>query len=202
MTDQPVPVGAVPNEEDDAPPRLPWELPEIVAVAVLVAFFLLVVGGLVTAIVTGTAPNGSPSPGNQLIGMAIQYGTEWAEPLLAVVLLAVLGLCWWQFQTWADVAETTGDDQQAFDAQGHIHRARQITIWTQAALALTALGSLAFFAGGVLSATGYSRFVWSHDFYEGASALAVIVLAGVGLLVGKRLGQRYAAVGPDEEAAE
>jgi hypothetical protein len=169
-------------------------------VAVLVAFFLLVVGGLVTAIVTGTAPNEPPAPGNQFLGTSIQYGTEWAEPLLAVVLLAVLGLCWWQFQTWADVTETTGDDEQAFDAQGRIHRARQITIWTQAALGLTALGSLAFFAGGVLSTTGLSRVVWSHDFYGGASALAVIVLAGVGLFVGKRLGQQYAAVSPDEEA--
>jgi hypothetical protein len=201
MTDQPVPVGAVSDEEDDAPPRSPWELPEIVAVAVLVAFALLVVGGLVTGILAGTAQNG-PSPGNQLIGLSLQYGTEWAEPLLAVVLLAVLGLCWWQFQTWADVTETTSDDEQAFDAQGHIHRARQITIWTQAALGLTALGSVALFAGGVLSATGYSQVAWSHDFYEGASALAVIVLAGVGLFVGKRLGQQYAPVSPDEEAAE
>ena len=131
-----------------------------------------------------------------------QYGTEWAEPLLAVVLLAVLGLCWWQFQTWADVTETTSDDEQAFDALDHIHRARQITIWTQAALGLTALGSLAFFAGGVLSTTGFPQVAWSHDFYGGASTLAVIVLAGVGLLVGKGLGQRYAPVVPDEEAAE
>jgi hypothetical protein len=202
MTDQPIPVGAVPDEEDDAPHRLPWELPEIVAVAVLVAFVLLVVGGLVTAIVTGTAPNGSPLPGNQPIGLSLQYGTEWAEPLLAVVLLAVLGLCWWQFQMWADVTETTSDDQQAFDVQGHIHRARQITIWTQAALGLMALGSVVLFAGSVLITTGLSQVAWSHDFYEGASALAVIVLAGVGLFVGKSLSQRYAPVGPDEEAAE
>jgi hypothetical protein len=71
MTDQLVPTAAVPDEEDYAPPRSPWELPEIVALAVLVAFALLVVSGLVTAIVTGTAPDEPPSPGNQLIGLSL-----------------------------------------------------------------------------------------------------------------------------------
>lgn len=201
MTNRP-PVGSAPDEEDDTPSRSAWELPEIVAVSVLVAFFGLVVGGLVTAIVVGTTPI-EPSPGNQLVGEAIQLGAEWADPLLTALLLAVLGLCWWQFQAWAAAAETTSDDEQTSEVLDHLRRARLITIWTQAALALTALGSVALFAGGILTDTGLGtavpRTIWARDIYAAASVLAVFVLVGVGLLVGKRLGELYAPVDPGEE---
>jgi hypothetical protein len=77
-----------------APPHVAWEVPEVAAGVVLVAFAVLVVGGLIAGIVASTAATGPIPTSRQFIGTAITLGAEWADPLFAVALLAVLGVCW------------------------------------------------------------------------------------------------------------
>jgi hypothetical protein len=93
MTDQMDPAG-VTGDGGESETILAWEVPEIAAIVVLVAFAVLVVGGLVAGIVASTGANGAFPATRQFTGQAITYGATWAEPLLAIALLAVVALCW------------------------------------------------------------------------------------------------------------
>ena len=92
---------------DDDEARPTWEVPEIAAMAVLLAFTALVLGGLVAGILLSTEVSG-PVP-RQFIGEAVEFGSSWAEPLLAVALLGVLGLSWWQIEARMD----SGQDDES-----------------------------------------------------------------------------------------
>jgi hypothetical protein len=73
---------------DEGDPGLKWEVSEIAAVAVLIAFALVVAGGLVAAvIVASTSANGAFAPERLATGDALIDGTTWAGPLLP-------SLCW------------------------------------------------------------------------------------------------------------
>lgn len=169
-------------------PPVDWEVPEVAAVAVLVAVGLLVLGGLATGIAAASGASGSIPPGAGVVvaGSSIQTGAAWAEPLLAILLLGVLGLCWWQVDGWSDASE----DTESSEVAGHLRRGRQIAVWVQGALILTLAGSASLFAGMLLvNSYGGNRssLIWSRDLYQAASLLAVAALVSGGLWIGTRL---------------
>jgi len=59
---------------DDDEARPTWEVPEIAAMAVLLAFTALVLGGLVAGILLSTEVSG-PVP-RQFIGEAVEFGSS------------------------------------------------------------------------------------------------------------------------------
>jgi hypothetical protein len=122
------------DEQSEGDPRrssLTWEVPEIVGVALLVVTALLATSGLVTGIARSFSfPNGGfGEPPIQLTWNAISFGAQWASPVIAVFLLGVLGLCWYQLQVWSELIAAPGDDdddEETSDAHGHIERAQRM----------------------------------------------------------------------------
>lgn len=157
-----------PTAIGDAPDGSPaWEAPEIVAVAVLIAFFAMVIGALVWN--------------------SIQFATTWAEPLLAIIILGVVGLCWWRVEAWSRLLGTKANNDP--NALGHIRRARRISLWALSGVIITAIGAVA----GIIALVGFDipshpgRIVWSRVFGAGAGVLADITIAVAGVLVLNRL---------------
>lgn len=177
------------QDDDDAPaPRVEWEVPEVAAAAVVLAVGLLVLGGLVAGIAAAAGAPTTFGPGSGAVetGSSIQVGAAWAEPLLAIVLLGVLGVCWWWIDAWSEAPSDTGGDEAA----RHIGRARAISGWVNGALALTLAGSVALLAGLLLTnsqAGNQSSLVWSRDISQAASVLAVAVIVSGGTWAGMRL---------------
>ncbi len=112
-----------------------------------------------------------------------------AEPLLAIVLLGVLGVCWRQVDTWSGAPNDTDPAEVA----SHIRRVEQIARWVNAALVLTFLGSVALFAGLLLPNShpgDLPSLIWSRDIYEAASVLAVAAIVSGGIWAATRLRPR------------
>jgi hypothetical protein len=167
-------------DSDGEPMRLGWELPEIIAIAILLAFSVLAVGGLLAGILEANNLNQPGLPNGQTVGPAIQTGSGWAEPLLGIALLAVIALLWWTSQTWTGSQhddEPLADDLETWP---RIIRWIRITRWTQGGLLLTAAGGIASFVGDILLFSGQGH---ASQYYvvSGSSCLAILVIAGAGL---------------------
>ena len=165
------------EDDSEAPSTLSWEVPEIAAMAVLLAFAALVLGGLVAGIILSTEVSG-PVP-RQLIGEAIEFGSSWAEPLLAVALLSVVGLSWWQIEVRKDAAQ---DDE----IHPRKERAYRIGLAAEAALFLIVAGSIAALIGEVLLNIGNSAGIWSRYVLSGASLIGVLIITAAGGWIGRR----------------
>jgi len=189
----PLPPDMSPPADDDSDLPPSWEVPEIIGVAVVGVVAILAAGGLGTGIARSTefAPP-SGFPGSSLeVWNAVQFGSEWASPLTAALLLGVLGLCWWQLQAWSEVIESPDPDDDVAAAAMHMHRARRMARGTGAALLLTAAGSIASFAAAIGANAGQPVGQWSLDIYAGAYLLGVVVLLVAALSVSRHLGLRY-----------
>lgn len=168
-----------------------WAVPEIAAVVVLLAVGLLVLGGLASGVAAAWGSSGAfgPGAGEVLAGSSIEIGAEWADPVLAMVLLGVLCLCWWQVDGWSSAS----DHGDPVDMADHIVRSREIAGWVSRTLVLTLAGSVALFVGVVLAnsrAGSASSLIWSRDIYEAASVLAVTTIASGGIWASGRLRTR------------
>jgi len=180
-----------PDDISESEERIAWEVPETAAVAVLAAVALLIVGGLGAGIVASTASYGGFTPSGIVLGTAITLGAQWAGPLIAFVLLAVMGMCWWQSEAWADASEPDDEHGRIVEVAGHVRRANQIGRWTLAALVLTCIGAIAVLVGTVVQTTGAggnaNTLNWSRYVIQGASLLAVVVIAGAGAWLARQI---------------
>ena len=164
-----------------------WEAPEIAAVAILVAFSAFVIGALATGIDVSMSTQPAFIDPTTNTWNAIESATTWAEPLLAIILLGVVGLCWWQVETWSE--EVAAEAQHDPQALGHIRRARQISFWAVGGLTITTIGAVA----GIIALIGFNVSVhpggvaWSRAFGTGAGVIADVVVAVAGVLVFRRM---------------
>jgi hypothetical protein len=185
------PAADFPDDIAQSDERLAWEVPETAAAAVLVAVAVLMVGGLVAGIVASTTSYGGITPSGVVAGNAISFGATWAGPLLAIALLGVVGLCWWEFQAWSDASEPDEVRYRVVEVAGHIRRAHRISQWTQVALLLICAGAAALVVGSLLLSTGgggsANSVNWSRTIVEVANLLAVLVVAGVGVWIGRKI---------------
>jgi hypothetical protein len=173
------------EREREAQGRLPWAVPEVAGASILIAFGLLVLGGLVSGI--DLAATNQPALGNSLIPIwtSVASGASWAEPLLAIALLGATGLCWWQADRWAD------DANDSEDALAYIRRARSLGNWMLGALGFTALGSIASLvaAVGLDLPSNTGQVGWSRVTEACAVTIAVIAIAVGGLMIVRDIGQ-------------
>jgi hypothetical protein len=177
----------LPPEESDPNPRLEWEVPEIVGATILVSIAILAIGGLVTGIARDIATTGGALPigsGNQQVWYAVQIGAEWASPVVALILMGVVGLCWWQWQGWSEVIEDPDRIEELSEALGHLRRAQRTAMWTRVVLVVTALGSIAVF---VAQLGVYSGSDATLDILPGVETLAVFVLLAGALWIDSKL---------------
>ena len=164
--------------------RVPWEVPEIAAVAVLIAIGALILGGLATGIVTATSAETPYSGLSQATWTAVTLGAAWASPILAIVVLGVMGLCWWQTDTWED---------QVLDgvpfAVGHLRRAQHIATWAVAGLLISVAAAVA----DLVAVVGFylpdhaPQLLAARVIPVAASGIAVLVIAGAGLVIFRNL---------------
>lgn len=188
------------DEDAGGPGAPPWSAPEVAAVAVLAAVGVLAAGGLAMGIdVAATTP--SPFSGSLVnTWTSITYGASWTGPVLAMALVAVAGLCWWQADRWAEDAAddgpagdaTTDDaatDDSAAEAVGHarwyVARAMRLAVWDLAALALVTAASLALVASvvGLDVTEPVGQQGWARVIGVSADALAVILVSACGVAV-------------------
>jgi len=188
-----VPDAPAADSPDDIPKseeRLAWEVPETAAVAVLVAVGVLMAGGLVAGIVASMPSYGGGTPSRIAASTAISFGATWAGPLLAITLLGVVGLCWWQAEAWSAVSEPDDERDRMVEAAGHMRRAHRISQWTQGALLLVCAGAAALVVSSALLSTGgvgANSVSWAPVIVEVANLLAVLAVAGVGAWIGRKV---------------
>jgi len=187
MPDEELVVGAEEDDGDVREPRVDWDVPEVGAAVILVAVGLLVLGGLATGI--AAASGGTQPLGTGVEGSFIQLGALWAEPLLAIVLLGVLGLSWWRVDVWSGAPSETA----LAEVRGHIRRGQHIALWVNGALVLTLAGSMSTFAGLILTDSqtrNLSSLIWSRDIYQAAGVVAVAVILSGGMWVRHAFAER------------
>jgi len=165
-------------------------------VAVLVAFFVIALGGLATGIDVSSSQQ-APYLGDPMenIWNAIQFGASWAEPLLAIVLVGVVGLCWWQVEAWSEEIEEARPEGVV--AVGHVRRARRISRWAVGGLIVMTMGAIAGFVAmiGFDVPSHPGRLAWSRVIGVGADTVATVVVVLMGLVVFNRLNRRDASTG-------
>jgi hypothetical protein len=175
---------AFPDDLDGSGQRLAWEVPETAAVAVLVAVGVLMAGGLVAGIVA------AGTPFRIAASTAISFGATWAGPLLAIALLGIAGLCWWQSEAWGALSEPDEESKRTFEAVGHMQRAHRICQWTQIELLLICLGAVALVVSSTLLSTGglsANAVSWARIIVQTANLLAVLAVASVGVWIGRKV---------------
>jgi hypothetical protein len=84
--------------------RTPWELPEIVAGSILVAFSALAFGGIASGIAAAASSSNQFSIGESAAQILVQ-ATSWAGPFEAFIVLVALLVIWWQADRWSEVLE-------------------------------------------------------------------------------------------------
>jgi len=178
------------DDLDEPVERVPWEVPEIATVTVLVATGVLMAGGLAAGIVASTPSYGGGTPLRITASTAISFGATWAGPLLAIVLLGVVGLCWWQADAWCAGSETGEKRDDVNEAAGHVRRAHRISQWTQVELLLVCAGAVALVASSALLSTGgisANAVDWARIIVEVANLVAALAVAGVGVWIGRKV---------------
>jgi hypothetical protein len=164
----------------DTEVRVPWEVAEVGSTAVLLSTLILVLGGLASGLVATVQFAGSSD--------AVDFGAQWADPLLAMILLGLVGLSWWQHTGWMG---DSNEIDSGSEVAAHLARFRKISFWGQLGLLLTVAGSASYFGSAVATDIGFSppgpEGIWSQAVFAGASFLAVTALAVAGLFIGQKL---------------
>ena len=183
------------GDDGDDRARIPWELPEIVLGGLLITVALLAVTGLAGGIVASLKTADS----NFLLGDAIVVATGWAGPFSMALLLAGLGLVWWQVEGWGEVTDTWLDDDDGtgegaddsdtddlVESLRHLWRARMFVTWTAVLVGIVALASLTRLVGiglNIPPGSPVSNQIWGNYIVEGGSVVATLVLVAASLYV-------------------
>jgi len=170
--------------------RTAWELAEGVAAALLVAAVLRFTGAVVATVIGGYPP--APTHGQKL-GLLLQSAFEYADGQGVLLLLAVLGLLWWQTAKWSErrwIVEHHYDaPAAAAEVAGHLSRTRRLLRCTGLLFTLGALGGIALIAGLVFEYIGLGpwRMQWYHIAGAGTLEAAYILASVAGLIAVRRL---------------
>ena len=96
--------------------RTSWELPEIVAGSILVAFSALAVGGIASGISAAASSSNQFSIGESAAQILVQ-ATSWAEPFEAFMVLVALLVIWWQADRWSEILEQYDEQYDEQDGE-------------------------------------------------------------------------------------
>jgi hypothetical protein len=170
--------------------RLKWELAELVAWALLGADALLGIAGLVA----GFVANFGSTARTASVGQLLLDGTGWAGFVPMLLVLASLGMAWWQIQGWSEVvngwidddSEAASDPEELTQAYGHMLRARRLAVWAgivAVVISFAAVGSLIGFILTFLPFPRPDNQVWAELIENGGEVLASLLLGGAALFV-------------------
>ncbi len=162
-----------------------WELPELAIVSILVSIGLLTLGGVLFGISQASALN-DPGFGTPLLWIGVQVAVRWLDPATTALLLGALAICWWQYGEW-----TIGDQPaNAHATVAHVRRLRVLSRWLEIAFVVAIVAATLSVVAGIIvnaSNSGLRAYDWGNDIYTFCSSLAVVVIAGLGLVAGRRV---------------
>jgi hypothetical protein len=117
--------------------RIPFEVAETVAYAIVAGTLLVIVTEVATTVISAfsspTVPNGAiignPAFPGPTIAQTLVRATEWATPYFPVLLFGLLGTIWWQLRAWSEVVEDPEENAEETlrHAFGHLLRARTLS---------------------------------------------------------------------------
>jgi hypothetical protein len=119
----------------------------------------------------------------------MQLAASRAIVTIADVLLGVLGVWWWHLGRWESLDNQAPPHDDGV-ALRHVARDRAMVIWVEAAFGFTAVAAVAHFVGSVLLGISPGPWAWSQDFIVGANMVAVLGMAGTGVVLARRLTHR------------
>jgi hypothetical protein len=182
------------DEHVDGPgsprPRMGWEIQEVVATALLIAVAVIAVSA-VAAGIASNAGGASPQPTRDAIAQTLLLSTLWAGITTTFLLIASLGLVWWQVDGWSEALEDAGIDDEgdpgatdeAEEARCHLRRNRRLAKWVGVSVVITSLAAL-----GTLGALGLqdeplpASARLQQWFSNGGGVIATLVLAAAGMV--------------------
>jgi hypothetical protein len=165
--------------------RTDWEIQEVLATALLLAVALVAVGAVASGIDANA--EGSFQPTRDAVAQALLQSTLWAGVTTVFLLVAALGLVWWQVDGWSEALGDAGTDD-AEEARLHLRRNRVLAKWAGVSLAVTSLAAI-----GTLVAIGLQDEPVSVSmrlqqwFSYGGGVIAALVLAAAGIFAVTRV---------------
>jgi hypothetical protein len=173
-------------------PRAAWELLEILAVVILAAESLRIVGSVTSGLIYAATAHAGVFGQQQLIGSAMERVTNFSDGPGIVLLLVSLALVWWRAEYWTARIKRTeaGLDDGGQPAEAvQAHRLRALARWTTVLLSLAGVGAIAFLVGDILvnTAGGVPTSDQWQAYANGSFSIAYFVIALAALVASIRL---------------
>jgi hypothetical protein len=183
MSENQDPIGA----DSTVSARSTWELLEILAVVILAAESLRVVGSAVSGIIFATTAHVGPFGQQQLIGTAMVSAANFSDGPGIVLLLLSFGLLWWRTEYWTKRVHSGAHGTPLEAIQ--LRRLRSLARWASALFTLAAIGALAFLVGNILvnTAGGVPTSDQWQAYASDSFSVAYLVIAAAGLVASLKL---------------
>ena len=170
-----------------------WELLEILAVVILAAESLRILGSVISGIINGATAHVGLYGQQQLVGSAMERAANFSDGPGIVLLLVILALLWWRAEYWTNrirVAAARGAPDG--DVPPEAVQARRLWLlarWATVLFTLAALGAIAFLVGDILvnTAGGVPSSNQWQAYANDSFSIAYFVIALAGLVASVKL---------------
>jgi hypothetical protein len=165
--------------------RAKWELLEILAVVILAAESLRIVGSVVAGIINGLNTLGGQQ---RVIGGAMETAANFSDGPGIVLLLLTLGMIWWRAEHWTGRLRRTlaapAPDGGLPEEADQLHRLRELARWTTLLFLFACAGAVAYVVGNVLvvSAPGTVNSARWQAYSLDSFSVAYLLIAVAGLI--------------------
>ena len=170
--------------------RVQWEIEELVAAGLLLTIGVLALSDIASG--WANASVDSNRPASQALRSFLLYSTDWSGISAGFLILAALGLIWWQMDGWAERLEDldTGEEGQATlrefeEAARHLARNRSLSTACGILLVVGLIASVGAVVGEVIvgyGGYGQTALFWGQVLRPVGELVGFLILAAIGML--------------------
>jgi hypothetical protein len=170
-----------------------WEFLELLAVVILAAESLRIVGSVVSGLINALSTHVGVYREQQLAGSAMERAANFADGPGIVLLLVSLALLWWRAEYWtARVTRSSAPgarDGELFAEATQALRLGRLARWACVLFVLAALGAASFLIGDILvnTAGGVSGADQWQAYANDSFSVAYLVIGVAGLVASTKL---------------